>query len=550
MNANNAKKENKINDLYENVGYFSSYGGSVLSFLFITFFVFFIWAYYATMGAADAVKQDWVNQRCNPKVIPFAGWINKPENDGKTPLEFTSENFQFCTQSILTNMMGSVLAPFNALLGQLTTVFTDLNAATDQSRGIMSKLRSNIADITQNIMNRILGVMIPMQRMLMAFTDSLAKTQAVMTSGLYTMLGSYYTLQSLMGAILEMIIKMLVSLAVVIVGLWIVPFTWPAAAASTAVFLSISIPLSIIALFMTEVLHIHSSGIPKLHSCFDKDTPIQMLDGRFRPIHLIKTGDVLFRGETVTATMRLLRKTSKQKEEKMYWIPTNKYFGVLGPWTKDKIKGVVVSGTHPVQKAAATTWFFQEPYSWVWAKDHPDAVLLTDYAEPVIHCFNTTSKLIHTCGHVFSDWDELFDYRLDHVLSTPIGQMHPASTDETIGSADRIFEHCETAFSPDMRVPVISKDVKNDKAANRLELKRMSDVGLGDYIVKGGTVYGTVDVLNVDDVTKPEKHLLTTLSQFSVMYATDANTHTKKAGKKTVVRDYNYNIDGLLSLKK
>ena len=42
MNANNAKKENKINDLYENVGYFSSYGGSVLSFLFITFFVFFI----------------------------------------------------------------------------------------------------------------------------------------------------------------------------------------------------------------------------------------------------------------------------------------------------------------------------------------------------------------------------------------------------------------------------------------------------------------------------------------------------------------------------
>ena len=543
MNANNATKKNKINDLYENVGYFSSYGGSVLSFLFITFFVFFIWAYYTTMQTVDAVKQDWVNQRCNPKVIPFAGWINKPENDGKTPLEFTSENFQFCTQSILTSMMGTVLSPFNALLGQLTSVFTDLNAATDQSRGIMSKLRSNIADITQNIMNRILGVMIPMQRMFMAFTDSLAKTQAIMTSGLYTMLGSYYTLQSLMGAILEMIIKMLVSLAVVIVGLWIVPFTWPAAAVSTAVFLSISIPLSIIALFMTEVLHIHSAGIPKLHSCFDKDTPIQMQDGSFRPIALVKTGDVLFRGETVTATMRLLREQSAEKKEDMYWIPTNKY----SPWTK----GVVVSGTHPVQKPASTTWFFQTPYMWVWAKDHPDAVLIDDYAEPVIYCFNTTSKLIHAGGHVFSDWDELFDHRLDHVLSTPIGSMHPEATGETIRTPDRIFEHCETAFLPDVRVPVISKDKENDKSTNKLNLKRISDVALGDYIIKGGTVYGTVDVLNVDEVAKPEKHLLTTLQQFSVMYAaTSKKMGPSKVGRKTVVRDYNYNIDGLLFLKK
>jgi len=519
----NARNENKINELYENTSYFSSYGGSVLSFLFITFFIFFIWAYYATMRTADAVKQDWVNQRCNPKVIPFAGWINKPEDDGKTPLEFTSENFQFCTQSILTNMMGTVLSPFNALLGQLTAVFTDLNAATDQSRGIMSKLRENIGEITQNIMNRILGVMIPMQRMLMAF-----------------MLGSYYTLQSLMGAILEMIIKMLVSLAVVIVGLWIVPFTWPAAAASTVVFLSISIPLSIIALFMTEVLHIHSAGMPKLHSCFDRDTPIQMQDGKFQPIHLVKTGDILFRGETVTATMRLLRESEKNSED-MYWIPTNKY----SPWRK----GVIVSGTHPMQNDAETTWFFQTPYSWVWAKDHPDAVLITDYTEPIIHCFNTTSKLIHASGHIFSDWDELFDYRLNHVLSIPVCQMQPATTGETIQTPDRIFKFCETAFSSDTCVPVISKDKKNDKSVNKLNIKRMSDVMLGDYIIKGGAVYGTVDVLNVDDLDKPDKHLLTTLQQFSVMYAADANSHTKKTARNTVVRDYNYNIDGLLHLK-
>jgi hypothetical protein len=44
-----------------------------------------------------------------------------------------------------------------------------------------------------------------------ALMDTFQKIQGTMTAGLYTMLGSYYTLQALMGAIIELIIKILVS---------------------------------------------------------------------------------------------------------------------------------------------------------------------------------------------------------------------------------------------------------------------------------------------------------------------------------------------------
>lgn len=526
MDSSNQKK---INSLYDNVGYFDSYSGSVIGFLVITFCIFLIWSYYAILQTKDAIKADWLNQRCNPSVIPFAGWINKPDDDSKTAFEFTNENFQFCTQSILSNMMATMMAPFTALLGQLTTVFTSLNDSSNQSRSALSSLRENVANIAKNIMNRILGVVIPLQKMLLAFTDSLAKTQAVLTSGLYTMLGSYYTLQSLMGAILEMIIKMLISLAIVIVGLWIVPVTWPAAAASTAVFASISVPLSIIALFMTKVLHIHSSGIPKIPSCFDEGSLIQMKDGSFKPICFIKTGDVLFRGETVTATMKLIcGKTD------MYYIPSAHE---IKHGFQNKADGVVVSGCHPIQIKKSSNWFFKNPYVWCLVKDHPDAIFLPNYCNKYIYCINTSNKLIHISGQVFSDWDELFDDKLTRVLNIPVCTLDSTFANQTIETPERIYEYCEKGLNPRTYVPIICHDVHNDKSMSKIVYKKLSSVNLGETSWGGGVVYGLVDVLNHKDLHKPLKHLLTTHGTFKVIQ-NNSTLHTE--------HDYNFNIDSLL----
>lgn len=513
-----------VSKLYENLGYFDTYGGSFLIFLLITFIVFCGWSYFQVLKKSADIKSDWVNQRCSPTVIPFAGWINKPPDDGKTALEFTSENFAFCTQSILANMMNMVMSPLNALLSQLTTVFSEMSQSADQTRGIMASLRENVRVIVENIMSRILGVMIPLQQMVMAFTDSLAKTQAVMTAGLYTVLGSYFTLQSLMGAILELIIKMLIALAAVIVGLWIVPFTWPAAAASTAVFVSISVPLAIIALFMSEVLHVHSAGIPKVPSCFDKTTPIQMHDGSFKAICNVRPGDVLFRGEMVTATMQLMR-----GKNDMYWIRGRRATGGYGDdYAVDG--GVMVSGCHPVQCLKSGWWnYLTSQYEWKRVRDRPRALHLEYYKEPIIYCINTTNKLIHV-GHgdiVFSDWDELYGAKLETILNIPVDNIYTGST--TVEKTEHIYQYFERGFDGETTlVPLLDNKVK-----------QMNDLELTDALSDGSYIYGLVNILNTANYSKPLKHVLTTTGKFMTV---------SQKGVENYVKDYNHNIDDLFEL--
>ena len=61
--------------------------------------------------------------------------------------------------------------------------------------------------------------------------------------------------------------------------MWILPFTWPAAAAMTALFVAVAVPLAIIAISLGDVLHITSSkNIPGKPGCFDEDTKTSFLD--------------------------------------------------------------------------------------------------------------------------------------------------------------------------------------------------------------------------------------------------------------------------------
>ena len=126
-------------------------------------------------------------------------------------------------------------------------------------------------------MTRIASIMVPIQEIIVKFIDTMGKVRGILFAGLLTSLGSYYTLKALIGAILEFLIKILIILAAIIVVFWMIPFTWGAAAAGTVIFLSISIPLLIIIVFMTNILNIHTKRkVPGKPSCFDKNTLIRM----------------------------------------------------------------------------------------------------------------------------------------------------------------------------------------------------------------------------------------------------------------------------------
>jgi hypothetical protein len=433
---NNDKSITFINKLYDKLGYYDLYGNSVIIFIAMTLFVFLVYSYCKVMQTRQSIADDWVNQRCKPQNMPFAGYITKPE--GKTEFEYTGENFQYCVQNILVNITGYALAPFQFMISSLTNVFSMLSDSIDKIREFVSLIRDSIQHFTEDVFQRIFNVMIPIQKIFISLIDAFNKIQGVMTAGLYTMLGSYYTLQSLMGAILELIIKVLITIVVIVVGLWILPFTWPAAAVTTVVFLSIAIPLSIIIYFMTEILHVQTSGIPKLR-CFDKNTTFILNDLSTKQIEELRPGDILQNNVTIMSTIKV---TSSDLQ--MY-----------------NLNGIIVSESHIVN--------YNE--SWIQVSEHPEARLIDNYTEPYLYCLNTSTKTILLNGHTFTDWDEIYGDKLLTVL-----QYKSINATENIN-------------------PMLDKGLHKNTIINLLHSKKsISQINVGDILSTGGIVYGIVEL--------------------------------------------------------
>jgi hypothetical protein len=468
-----------VNNVYDKLTYLDLYGNSVILFLFLTIFVFLVFSYCQVMQTRQHIADDWTNQRCKPQNIAFAGYITHPE--GKTPFQYTGENFQFCVQNILLNITSYALEPFHFMINSLTELFNIMSDAVNKIREMMSNVRNSAKIFGEDVMSRILNIMTPIQTMMIALMDTFNKIQGVMTSGLYTVLGTYYTLKSLMGAILEFIIKILIALVIIIVGLWILPFTWPLATTMTAVFIGLSIPLAIIIYFMTEVLHIQTDAMPKLR-CFDEETTFILHDQTNKKIANIEVGDILENNVKVTAKIKVSAKA------------LNMY----------NLFGIIVSQSHKVK-------YNNE---WISVDKHPDAKLMSHYNKPYLYCLNTSSKTISLNNIVFSDWDEIYDNSLDKIM-TVVNMLTKTKYGDKINDLQNIHRYLDNGFKEHVLIDLVDKK------------KKISEINIGDRLENGGIVYGIVEIdtselrncgnLGVNgSMTKKLYNLLSTNNYFTV----------------------------------
>ena len=469
-----------VNSLYD-LNFLDVYGLSLILFIILTLFVFFVFTFCKILQNKADIAADWANQRCKPQNIPFAGFIMEPKD--KTQFEYTNENFQYCIQNVLTSIVGNFLQPFNYMISSITDIFVAIGAAIQDIRLILERIRNSISEIATDILNRILNVLTPIQVMLIAVVDTFSKIQGVATSTLYTMLGSYYTLKAFMGAILELIIKMLIVLVIVIVGLWILPFTYPIAATMSLVFTAIAIPLAIIIYFMTEVLHVQTSGIPTLR-CFDKNTTVLLKNYAAKSIENVCAGDILLDGSIVTAKMKVLATGLD-----MY-----------------SLNDIIVSGCHIVK------------YNQVWipVRNHPQAVPLKNYEEPYLYCLNTSTKTIVLNKTVFTDWDELYDDKLEEVLAY-----------KNINQLDNISKVLDDGFHENVKIKLVEG------------YKPIKYVEVGDILATGGIVYGIVELNNNLGVCEKDDKKYHLLVSNQILVAENKKYY-----------DYNYNIDSVLQMGK
>jgi len=428
---------------YDGLSYFDQYGSSLLLFIFVSIVLFLLVSCCFALIYAQPIRDDWARQRCNPYVIPIAGIINAPK--GQSATDFTKENFDYCTQNIVKGITGNAVQPLTFITSLITDLFSAIQNSINTARAMFNKIRLSIRAIGEEIMGRIMNIMAPLQQIILCLKDMLAKTQGILTAGLYTLLGSYYTLKSLLSTIAQLIVTVLIAMAILIVVLWMVPFTWTAAAFNTAIFVSVSIPMALILSFLSSKLGVRiGMKIPQI-KCFDKLTPIRTQHGKYVTISELNVGDVLWEDDMVTAVIKVTTAGSI-----MY-----------------NLNDIIVSDTHFV-------WFKDK---WVKTADHPDAIRLNDYDCPQLYCLNTASKCIKVGNQIFSDWDEIFDSNIN------IFKKALSNKKITKFHTKNIHEFLDGGFAKD-----------TDIELNDGKTKKIYQIKVDDVLKGGAKVYGLVTI--------------------------------------------------------
>ena len=254
---------NKVKEIYEKLSYYDVYSSSIMMFIIITLVTILVCAYSMVAITFAPIKNDWVNQRCKPTVIPFAGLINKP--DDMTVSEFTSQNFEYCSQTILSSITGEAVKPLTFITSSLSDLSSAMSKQVNSIREMINYVRSALQHMMEEVMGRVLNITIPLRQIILGFSDMMGKIQGSLAGILFTVLGSYYILKNLLSSIAEMILRILGILAAAIMILWIIPFTIPAAIAATIPFAIMAAIFSIILILMAVFLNIRvSSGLPHL----------------------------------------------------------------------------------------------------------------------------------------------------------------------------------------------------------------------------------------------------------------------------------------------
>ena len=438
MNKNDGFE--KLKSIYDNQTYFDQYGSSVIMLIILIFVLFCVISYCLIMVNVQPIIDDWPNQRCKPQIMPIAGLITHPE--GVTASEYTAQNFTYCTQNILTSITGDAVQPLTYVTSTFKNISEGLLNALNAIRGMFDKIRGFFQSISTEIMGRIMNIMAPLQQIIISFRDLIGKIQGTMTAGLFTALGSYYTLKSMLGAIAQFIVIILIAMAVIIVILWILPFTWGAAATGTALFLSISIPMAIILKFFNDKLQINGlKSIPHL-KCFDKNTYITMNEGNSRKINDIQVGDILANNNIVTGKIMVETKGSIMYE----------------------LDDIFVSDSHIVKYGD----------KWIPVSKHPNAKKCTFYQEPYLYCLNTTNKNIVINGYIFSDWDEINDEDIINIQK---------NTNHMFNEKNDIHKCLDGGFVGHTEIKL------NDGI-----VKQIKDIRVGDILENNTIVYGIVEI--------------------------------------------------------
>jgi hypothetical protein len=332
-----------------------------------------VFTYFIIRADIDAIRGDWANRRCELPVILLAG-LAKPSDNPQTPMEFSKENFSFCTSQLVDTVLKTAFAPLYAITGQQVNALDTMTGPMNSFRMMLKRARDSLGRLLDKQYRQYIAINGALLKTWQHLLFSMGRIQAVFTSVVYFGLSASALVQNTLQFTYKAILAFIGIMVAMIILLFFVLFPF-------------------IPLIMTMITILVAAGFGAAAGmsgafCIDPDADVKMKDSTTKKLRDIRVGDILWSDDMTVAENRIT--------------------GVL---TADatttplvEIEGVLMSESHRVLLDD----------KWILAKDHPYRLQCPDIRLPTLICLNTTTHSVPIQTETGSilhvgDWEEVSD---------------------------------------------------------------------------------------------------------------------------------------------
>lgn len=188
-----------FNKKFEKRTYYDRYGIDVIISFIIVFIVFLIVSYFHILNNIQPIKKDWDNQRCNPRVIPFAGIINRDSNT--SVFEYTDINFSFCLNKYLGEIIHIFFKPIEIINNSITSFIESIMNNFNYLIVFLEEIKTMIEEIFEEIYIVLMNIIIEFINLFIKIDDSINKVIGILTTIIYTIINSFNFILSFMGIV-------------------------------------------------------------------------------------------------------------------------------------------------------------------------------------------------------------------------------------------------------------------------------------------------------------------------------------------------------------
>lgn len=408
----------------------------------------------------QAVISNWSKRRCNLPVMATASYF-KPKEDSRTPSQFASDNFEFCTKQISENIVNLILSPLQAIFGKHMNLATDASQMVNTMRSIAKTLYDSFLSYLDPYFTRFVEGVYEMSRITQYLRMAMRRVQAVMLSTVWTGLTLVRTIMNSVSFVIKVVMVILGILVALLIILIFVLFPF------------IPLILSVIGAIMAVAVGSTLGEAASFQSsfCFADDTKILVKkyeNNEWKEeiinVSLVKVGDLL--GKNCGKVTAVIQMDGSGVE--LY-----------------NLDGIYVSGSHTVY-GSDNKWKLVE---------QDERATKTNKKTPILYCFNTESHNIPVIGEnkliLFRDWEELSD---SDVKGQMLWNYHILSRLNKYSN----YYTWKKDITKNTDIPIISNNTKVATKNGNIPIKEiklhdrvMSAKGYETYVI--GIVDGIID---------------------------------------------------------